>query len=111
LALVALTAIGLGVASIVTYQQLDRFLLNRVDQELGSVSQSPRVFFDIGPGGATTRKLLPPGTWAQVRATDGNVIATNPGSLPKAPGPKIERVPSNRSPFTVSSPHYCVIAG
>ena len=111
LALVALTAIGLGVAAVVTYQQLDDFLLNRVDQELTSAAQAPRVFFEFGPGSATTQRLLPPGTWAQVRATDGPVIATNPGSMPNEPAPKLRRIPTNGVPFTVSSPHYRVLAG
>jgi two-component system OmpR family sensor kinase len=110
LALVALTAIGLTVAGVVTYQQLDRFLLSRVDQELASAS-SPRLFFDLGPGPGFTSRLLPPGTWAQVRANDGTIAATNPGVLSAQAQPKVPvSIPDGR-PFTVNHPHFRVLVG
>lgn len=111
LALVALTAIGLGVAGVVTYQQLDHFLLDRVDQELASAASSPGLFFDFGPRNIPTRRLLPPGTWAQVRADDGTVIATNRGLLANEPAPKIAAKIPTGSVFTVSSPHYRALTG
>jgi len=110
LALVALTAIGLAVAGVVTYQQLDHFLLSRVDQELASASSSPRLFFGFGPQGLTSR-LLPPGTWAQVRADDGTIAATNPGVLSAQAQPKVPvSIPDGR-PFTVADPHFRVLVG
>ena len=111
LALVALTAIGLGVAALVTYHEVGSFLVKRVDQELSSAASSPRVFFGFGPQGPTSDKLLPPGTWAQVRADDGTIVATNPGVLGNQGHPKLaSNFPTGR-PFTVDSPHYRVLAG
>jgi two-component system OmpR family sensor kinase len=46
-----------------------------------------------------------------VRAIDGTVIATNPGTLPNEPAPKIGKFPTDGKPFTLSSPHYRVLAG
>ena len=111
LALVALTAIGLGVTAVVTYHEVGSFLVKRVDQELASAASSPRVFFGFGPQGPTSDKLLPPGTWAQVRADDGTIVATNPGVLGTHAHPKLAgRFPTD-GPFTVDSPHYRVLAG
>ena len=42
LALVALTAIGLGVTAVVTYHEVGSFLVKRVDQELASATENPR---------------------------------------------------------------------
>jgi len=110
MALVALTAIGLAVSGIVTYQQLDHFLLSRVDQELASVSESPGLFFGFGPQGPTSR-LLPPGTWAQLRADDGTIEGTNPGVLADQPQPKVPASIPDAQPFSVSDPHYRVLVG
>ena len=113
-ALVGLTAIGLGVASTVTYRELDTFLTNRVDQQLTSADRSPQLFFsrfafggqENGPGA-----LLPPGTWAQLRAADGSVVATNPGALPDQAAPKLGKTLKVATPFTVSGPHFRVLFG
>ncbi len=113
LALVALTAIGLAVASMVTYRELDSFLTKRVDQQL-TAARSPQLFFsevalgghDNGPGA-----LLPPGTWAQVRTNDGSIVATNTGSLPNQSGPHLPKQITTTKPFTVSAPHFRVLVG
>src|SRR5690242_3877549 len=83
LGLVVLAAIGLTVAGAVTYGQTRGDLLNRVNKQLASASQSPSLFFSrFGPGDNIPGALLPPGTWAQVRATDtGEILGTNPGSI------------------------------
>ncbi|MGO9873952.1 MAG: sensor histidine kinase [Acidimicrobiia bacterium] len=110
LALVALTAIGLAVSGLVTYQQLDHFLLSRVDQELTSASESPRLFFGGFSGGAPSSQLLPPGTWAQLRADNGTIEGTNPGVLADQAQPKVPAsIPDG--PFSVSDPHYRVLVG
>ena len=112
LALVALTAIGLAVSGIVTYQQLDHFLLSRVDQELTSASESPGLFFNgFNTHGAPSSRLLPPGTWAQVRADDGTIEATNPGVLADQPQPKVPASIPFGQPFSVGDPHYRVLVG
>src|SRR5437667_5337866 len=99
---------------MVTYRELETFLTNRVDEQLTSAARSPNLFFprfamggqDNGP-----RTLLPPGTWAQVRATDGTVLATNPGALADEPAPKLGKTPTTDAPFTVGAPHFRALAG
>ena len=56
LALVALTAVGLGVAALITYHQVGSYLVKRVDQELASAARHPeRIFVDTrGEGGASS---------------------------------------------------------
>jgi two-component system OmpR family sensor kinase len=114
LGLVLLAAVGLSVTGIVTYHELRSYLVNRVDSQLEH-AQSFNLFFpDFRDGGGQrgARALLPPGTWAQVRAADGTVIATNPGSLadqrpPSLPG----KLATDTTLFTVSDPHYRVLSG
>ena len=66
LALVALTAVGLSVAAMVTYRQVGNFLVQRVDQELTSASQNPNLFFPDyfhranGSSNATARSGVQP---------------------------------------------------
>ena len=50
LALVALTAIGLGVAAVVTYHEVGSFLVKRVDQELTSAAENSRQRAECGSG-------------------------------------------------------------
>jgi two-component system, OmpR family, sensor kinase len=77
LVLVALVAAGLLVADAVTYYSLRSFLFQRVDQQL---VQAQRPMFvatsGSGPGGfgGGGDLSLPPGTYGQLRATDGTVI-------------------------------------
>src|SRR5512141_1695695 len=83
--LVVLAAIGLAVAGSVTYRQTRADLLSRVNGQLASSSNSPRLFFpgfDRGEGDTFSNALLPPGTWAQVRASaTGAILGTNPGVI------------------------------
>src|SRR5690242_7607856 len=111
LGLVVLAAIGLTVAGGVTYRQTRADLLSRVDRQLASATRSPDLFFsafaqagdDSIPGA-----LLPPGTWAQVRAADtGEALGTNPGVL-KEQSPSLPTTLKPGTTFTVRSPHYRV---
>jgi len=65
LALVALTAVGLGVAAIVTYHEVGSFLVKRVDQELASAAENGSLFFPNFDRGTTTNNGVPPGTYAE----------------------------------------------
>jgi two-component system, OmpR family, sensor kinase len=111
LGLVVLAAIGLAVAGGVTYRQTRADLLNRVDRQLASASQSPSLFFPAfgqGPDNDISSEILPPGTWAEVRAADtGEVLGTNPGVL-KQSAPVLPATVKPGTSFTVSSPHYRV---
>ncbi len=92
--LVALAAVGLAVAGFASYQALQSYLYDRVDQQLESaigpvtftlaqdagsevpsqgVGPTPR---DGGekPGGPSPGGQLPPGTFGQLRNADGEVI-------------------------------------
>src|SRR5258706_6325681 len=110
--LVVLAAIGLAVAGGVTYRQTRADLLSRVDQQLDTSSQSPNLFFHGFDQNDETlsHALLPPGTWAQVRASGtGEILDTNPGVISGASPP----LPATVKPgqvFTVHSPHYRVRA-
>jgi two-component system OmpR family sensor kinase len=72
LALVALTMIGLAVAGAVTYRQQQRFLLQRVDQQLADVAYPMRVALESSsrdaPAGATH------GTYGELRDAAGERI-------------------------------------
>jgi len=111
LGLVVLAAIGLTVAGSITYRQTRADLLSRVNKQLLSASQSPNLFFsrfDQGADDALPGALLPPGTWAQVRAADtGDILGTNPGVISEK-APVLPASVQAGTTFTVSSPHYRV---
>lgn len=113
LGLVLLSAMGLAVAGGVTYRQTRADLLNRINKQLASASQAPRLFFpDFRPGDSDSGSvaLLPAGTWAQVRsAGTGTILGTNPGGSAVA-GPVIPASVKPGDTFTVHSPHYSVRA-
>jgi two-component system OmpR family sensor kinase len=80
-ALLGLVAAGLLVAGVATYSSLRAFLLERVDQQLrearGPValtlasSQIPGL---PDPSGGPGRPSLPPGTYGELRSTEGAVL-------------------------------------
>jgi two-component system, OmpR family, sensor kinase len=102
IALVALTAIGLAVAGLVTYRQQQTFLFQRVDQQLSS-AQSPMLGqlergcrFGFGLQG------LPYGAYGELVDTSGDVVScqvTEAGRATLAP-------PSLPSGLTASTTHY-----
>jgi two-component system OmpR family sensor kinase len=111
LGLVVLAAIGLTVAGGVTYRQTRADLLNRVNAQLASTSQSPTLFFhgfERRDSDNISGALLPPGTWAQVRASGtGEILGTNAGVITE----RYPVLPTTLKPgttFTVHSPHYRV---
>src|SRR5437016_11170971 len=112
LGLVVLAAIGLTVAGGVTYRQTRADLLGRVNQQLATSSQSPNLFFHgfDRSDENLTHALLPPGTWAQVRASgSGQILDTNPGVVSGA-SPALPATVKPGQIFTVDSPHYRVRA-
>jgi two-component system OmpR family sensor kinase len=108
LALVALTAIGLGVAAIVTYHEVGSFLVQRVDQELASAAQNQNIFFPELQGGTGSPNNVPVGTYAEFRDTAGNILKKSP-PLGDLPPPKLAKgaiAPGDL--FSVYEPHYRV---
>jgi two-component system OmpR family sensor kinase len=111
LGLVVLSAIGLAAAGGVTYRETRADLLSRVNRQLATTSQSPSLFF---PGfqrrdtDSISNALLPPGTWAQVRASaTGQILGTTAVVVAE----KTPVMPATVKPgttFTVDSPHYRV---
>jgi two-component system OmpR family sensor kinase len=72
-----LVAGGLLVAGALTYRALSSSLLQRIDQQLdtarGPAADALRVDQHFGPG-SEPFALLPPGTYVDLRAADGDVI-------------------------------------
>jgi two-component system, OmpR family, sensor kinase len=113
--MVALVAIGLTVAAVVTYEEQRSFLLDRVDQQvqsaLGPISFQLRLF-EGGAGGARTpgerfgrrppgvgpTAALPPGTFGELRSSNGTVLRRRVFSYGETP-PPAPRLPA-RLPAT-----------
>jgi two-component system OmpR family sensor kinase len=107
--LVALAAVGMVAASLVTYAQLRSFLVDRVDQQLDS-AQVP-VGRDVGfldsprDRPLPPRAQVPPGTYGELRAANSTVLRAvtydysddTATAKPELPG----RLPTRRSLFTV----------
>jgi len=108
LALVALTAIGLMTAAAVTYRYVGNFLVERVDKELASAADNPRIFFPNFEPGSTSNNGVPPGTYAEFRDQSGDILAQTPlvngQQQPQLPKGTIR----SGSDFTLSQPHYRV---
>jgi two-component system OmpR family sensor kinase len=108
LALVALTALGLGVAAVVTYHEVGNFLVKRVDQELTSASQNPRLFFPDFNQGKTSSNGVPPGTYAEFRDASGDILQQTPTyaneEVPALPKGHIDP----GLDFTLAGPHFRV---
>ena len=91
LALVALTAIGLSVAGIVTYSQQQTFLLNRVDEQISDASgpMLNALVGGFGDGFGRGLRGLPYGTYGQLRDSTGTVVRsgvlTEPGKVKPVP--------------------------
>jgi two-component system OmpR family sensor kinase len=116
LGLVFLAAIGLVFAGVVTYRQTRADLLGRVTHQLRATSHAPYLFFAgvdaPNDPNQISNALLPPGTWAQLRAADtGEAIPgfTNRGVL-NTGGPVLSSTVTPGTIFTVNDPHYRVIA-
>jgi two-component system OmpR family sensor kinase len=99
LAVVALAAVGLVAADVVTYSSLRSFLVDRVDRSLEDSAHAVRGpgfvggrRFDRGPAG--------PGVYVQVRSSSGDtVLATFSGE--PTPG---HAAPTPRLPETITTP-------
>jgi two-component system OmpR family sensor kinase len=108
LALVALTAIGLGVAATVTYHEVGNFLVKRVDQELASASQNGNLFFRNFNGGTSSSNGVPPGTYAEFRDSSGTPLQqTATYANEQVPALPTGRIPPGLD-FTLASPHFRV---
>jgi len=77
MALVALTAIGLAVAGIVTYHQQQTFLLNRVDEQASDASLPMLNAFTRGFGFGNGIRGLPYGTYGELRDASGATVGRN----------------------------------
>src|SRR5215831_18777265 len=84
LAVAAVALVALVVADVVTYRSLKSFLYDRVDQSLESarLPLAGRYGGDFDhrppPGTVGGAELDAPGTYVEVRSTDGQVIASTP---------------------------------
>ncbi len=113
--LLALAAVGLVLAGAITYAEQRAFLIDRIDQQargaMPAVSRAleaqgvsdpsdPRPPGAHGPGGgapdgdgglgpAGADANLPPGTYAQLRDANGNVLGFTVLSYTKLPAPKL----------------------
>ena len=82
LALLGLVAAGLLVAGIATYSSLRSFLLERMDQQLREARGPVALALASGqipglpdqPGGGQGPPSLPPGTYGELRNTQGNIL-------------------------------------
>jgi two-component system OmpR family sensor kinase len=120
LVLVGLAVVGLAVADFASYRALDNYLYDRVDQQLQSAvgpvtvrllrqaegDEAPSRTLGPGPGfegpGPGPDSQLPPGTFGQLRATNGEVITHTSFeySGEELPRPKI---PADLKPKSVES--------
>ena len=87
LALVALTAIGLSVAGIVTYSQQRTFLLNRVDEQISDATgpMLNALVGGFGDGFGRGMRGLPYGTYGQLRDSTGTVVRSGVLTEPYLP--------------------------
>jgi two-component system, OmpR family, sensor kinase len=114
--LVAIVAIGLLAADVVTYTALRSFLIRRVDQQLASAGQPMmRLLLSPGPGprgcgGPESGSVLPAGTYATLYDSSNHevsqVACTYDGRLPSPPDLKPAQgaaPPFGSAPFTVGA--------
>ena len=105
LALLGLMAAGLLVAGLVTYSSLRAFLLERVDAQLRDSRSQVAYALTNGtqalPGrlGAAGQASLPPGTYGELRTTDGQVL----NRVTFAYGNETQPVPELPSPLPGAS--------
>ena len=57
-----------------TYHEVGDFLVQRVDQELETAAQNPRLFFPNFDPGTTSSNGVPPGTYAEFRDQSGDIL-------------------------------------
>ena len=107
LALLGLVAVGLLVAGFVTYSSLRAFLLERVDQQLREARGPVALTLASGqisglpdqPGGGQGPPNLPPGTYGELRSSDGVVL----NKISFAYGNETQPTPSLPSPLPGAS--------
>jgi two-component system, OmpR family, sensor kinase len=101
--MVTLVAVALTVAAVVTYEEQRSFLLDRVDQQvqsaIGPISFQLRLFggrrprtppqgrFGRHPLGLAPAATLPPGTFGELRSSDGTVLRHRVFTYGEAPPP------------------------
>src|SRR3954447_23312193 len=112
LGLIVLAAIGLTVASAVTYHEQKMFLSRRGNEQLASAVAAPQQFNfgALGNNPPGTPRQLPFGTYAEIRQSDGTILPlSNPlgdNAKPALPATiVVGRV------FTVHHPAYRALAG
>ncbi len=111
LALVALTAVGLGVAALITYHQVGSYLVRRVDQELAAAARHPTITFnefDDSSNLGGTVKNAPVGTYVEFRDERG-VRHRGTSALAELTPPALPTGPiAGGRVFATHSPHYRV---
>jgi two-component system OmpR family sensor kinase len=81
-ATLALVAVGLIVAAVVTYGFLNNFLMDRLDAQLASASNGVLHQLQEGSGGGPQfpgpdgEALVPPGTWTAILDRGGTVVTS-----------------------------------
>jgi two-component system, OmpR family, sensor kinase len=110
--LVLLAATGITVTGIVTHREQKSFLLKRVNQQLASAFANPKQFqATLNAPGSTQARLVPFGTYAEVRLDNGTVEPIAPEGMEHIAKPQLPaKVPIGDS-FTVHRPDYRVQAG
>jgi two-component system, OmpR family, sensor kinase len=108
LALVALTAVGLGVAALITYHQVGSYLVRRVDQELAAAARHPNIIFNDKKGVGGAFNSVPVGTYIEFRDVAGN-YHRGAGGLTQLTPPVLPTGPiAGGRLFATHSPHYRV---
>jgi two-component system OmpR family sensor kinase len=103
IAVIAVAAVGLVVADVVTYSSLRSFLVDRVDRSLDDTAHSLR-----GPGGGRRGeeeggRPTEPGVFAQVRSATGAAVFSTLPSFPVPGGTTPDpRLPAEIDPPTTS---------
>jgi two-component system OmpR family sensor kinase len=111
LGLVILAAFGLLVAGLVTNRLTRDYLVDRVDGQLQDSLQAPQVLFPNSRfgGQGNIARTLPPGTYAELRNSAGEVLQSTDSVLREPP-----ELPASVAPgsiVTIDNPHYRITAG
>jgi hypothetical protein len=112
LAVIALAAVGLVVADLVTYSALRSFLVDRVDRSLSDTAHSIRggPGFEQGRGRGGPRPAGP-GVLVQVRSASGDsVLATLPSATAPGRSAPTPRLPDDPAADPVRRSRSCPLS-
>jgi two-component system OmpR family sensor kinase len=109
LGLLALAAVGLAFAGVVTYREQKQFLLERADQQLASALTTPNQV--LNPDATATsdgQRPLPFGTYAEIRYDDGGIKRVTPAGLSYQEAPRLPSRVRVGATMTVHDPAFKV---